>query len=189
MTKGEADTKAEKLEAGPEGKGRNPREQGSGASNVTAGADEVYRQASMLMEQVVERENMARAYRRVVSNRGAAGIDKMPVEDLLAHVEAHWARIKEELLEDRYRPQPVRVVEIEKPTGGVRTLGIPTVTDRLIQQALHQVLTPIFDPNFSESSYGFRPGRGAHDAVLKAQQYVAEGRRWVVSIWRNSLTG
>jgi RNA-directed DNA polymerase len=134
------------------------------------------------MEAVVERENMTRAYRRVVSNRGSAGIDKMPVGDLLAHLEAHWSRIKEELLEDTYRPKAVRVVEIEKPTGGKRTLGIPTVTDRLIQQALHQVLTPIFDPHFSESSYGFRPGRRAHDAVLEAQRYVAEGRRYIVDI-------
>ncbi len=182
MTKGEADTKAEKPEAHPEGRGRNPREQGMSASSVTASADEPYPKASNLMEAVVERENMARAYRRVVSNGGAAGIDKMPVGDLLAYLEAHWARIKEELLEGRYRPSPVRVVEIEKPSGGMRTLGIPTVTDRLIQQAIHQALTPIFDPTFSESSYGFRPGRSAHDAVLKAQHYVSEGRRWVVDI-------
>lgn len=174
--------KAEKLEVHLEGRGRSPREQGTSASNTTAGWESSYLKASNLMEAVVERENIERACRRVVSNKGSAGIDKMPVGDLHAHLEAHWPRIKEELLEETYRPAPVRVVEIEKPSGGMRTLGIPTVTDRLIQQALHQVLVPIFDPHFSESSHGFRQGRSAHDAVLQAQRYVADGRRWVVDI-------
>lgn len=177
-----ADMKAETPEAHPEVRGRNPREQGMSASNAKAVWGSPYHKASSVMEAVVERENMARAYRRVVSNKGSAGIDKMSVGDLLAHLEVHWPRIKEELLEDRYRPQPVRVVEIDKPSGGKRILGIPTVVDRLIQQALNQVLTPIFDPHFSESSYGFRPGRSAHDAVLASQRYVAEGRRWTVDI-------
>ncbi|MCH8246411.1 MAG: group II intron reverse transcriptase/maturase, partial [Bacteroidetes bacterium] len=159
MVERDADMKAETPEAHPEGRGRNPREQGMSASSATALRESSYLKASSVMEAVVERENMARAYRRVVSNRGSAGIDKMPVDDLLAHLETNWSRMKEELLEDRYRPVPVRIVEIEKPTGGKRTPGIPTVTDRLIQQALNQVLTPIFDPHFSESSYAFRPGR------------------------------
>ena len=174
--------KAAKPEAHPEGRGRSPREQGMSASNTTADWESSYLKASNLMEAVVEHENIERARRRVVSNKGSAGIDKMPVDALQAHLEANWPRIKEELLEETYRPAPVRVVEIEKPSGGMRKLGIPTVTDRLIQQALHQVLVPIFDPHFSESSHGFRRGRSAHDAVLAAQRYVADGRRWAVDI-------
>lgn len=134
------------------------------------------------MEAVVERENMVAAYARVMRNKGAAGVDDMPVDALKPHLDQHWPRIKAELLEGRYAPQPVLGVQIPKPGGGVRQLGIPTVTDRLIQQALHQVLCPIFDPGFSESSYGFRPGRSAHQAVLRARELVASGRRWVVDM-------
>jgi len=125
---------------------------------------------------------MMAAYHRVMTNKGAAGIDRMAVEQLQPHLKEHWPRIKEELLEGRYRPQPVRGVEIPKPGGGMRQLGIPTVVDRLIQQAMHQVLMPLFDPDFSEASYGFRPGRSAHGAVLAAQAHVAEGRRFVVDL-------
>ena len=135
-----------------------------------------------LMELVVSRENMARAYARVVGNKGAAGIDKMPVVDLKPFLVAHWPRIKEDLLADRYMPQAVRGVEIPKPGGGTRLLGIPTAVDRLIQQALHQVLMPLFDPGFSDHSYGFRPGRSAHDAVKAAKAHVASGRRFVVDM-------
>jgi len=118
-----------------------------------------------------------------MSNKGKAGIDGMSVGQLKAHLQEHWVRIKEELLNGRYQPQPVRGVEIPKPGGsGVRQLGIPTVVDRLIQQALHQIIGPLFDPDFSESSYGFRVGRSAHQAVKQARVYVAEGRRWVVDI-------
>ncbi len=135
------------------------------------------------MEAVVERENMWLALKQVERNRGAAGVDKMTVEQLRAYLREHWQRIKEELLGDDYRPQPVLKVEIPKPGDkGMRTLGIPTVVDRLIQQALHQVLSPHFEPNFSESSYGFRPNRSAQQAVAKAREYVGEGRRWVVDI-------
>jgi RNA-directed DNA polymerase len=135
-----------------------------------------------LMEWVVSRENMMAALARVVGNKGAAGIDKMPVADLKPFLKEHWPRIKEDLLADRYRPQAVRGVEIPKPGGGVRLLGIPTAVDRLIQQALHQVLMPLFDPGFSEASYGFRPGRSAHGAVQAARARVASGLRFVVDL-------
>jgi RNA-directed DNA polymerase len=132
---------------------------------------------------VVERENMREALLRVERNRGTAGIDEMPIEDLRAYLKEHWPRLKEELLGGRYKPQPVRRVEIPKPGGkGMRKLGIPTVLDRLIQQALHQVLSPIFDSTFSPHSYGFRPGRSAHDALKSAQKIVASGKRWVVDM-------
>jgi RNA-directed DNA polymerase len=135
------------------------------------------------MEAVVERENMLNAYRRVVSNKGSAGVDGMSVEELKPYLQSHWGRIKEQLLGGRYRPQPVLRVEIPKPGGkGMRKLGIPTVVDRLIQQALHQVMSPIFDPEFSESSYGFRPGRSAHQALSQAREHVAGGKRWVVDM-------
>jgi len=137
----------------------------------------------MLMEAVVERENLKRAYARVMRNKGAAGIDAMPVADLKAYLQVHWPRLKEDLLAGRYEPEAVRKVSIPKPSGkGERTLGIPTVTDRLIQQALHQVLSPVFDPDFSGYSYGFRPGRHARQAVQQARQYVSDGRRWVVDL-------
>lgn len=135
-----------------------------------------------LMDLVVSRENMMAAYARVVGNKGAPGIDKMTVVDLKPFLAEHWLRIKEDLLADRYQPQAVRGVEIPKPGGGVRLLGIPTVVDRLIQQALHQVLMPLFDPGFSAHSYGFRPGRSAHDAVKAARAHVAGGRRVVVDL-------
>lgn len=139
-------------------------------------------QPSGLMDAVVERGNLMRAYQRVVENKGAAGVDGIGVAEFKAHLKQHWATIKAKLLAGTYIPQPVRRVDIPKPQGGVRTLGIPTLTDRLIQQALHQVLAPIFEVDFSDASYGFRPGRNAHQAVKAARQYVAEGRRVVVDI-------
>jgi RNA-directed DNA polymerase len=137
---------------------------------------------STLMEQVVERQNMLRAYRRVIRNDGASGIDGMEATELKGYLDVHWQRIKGELLGGRYQPKAVRVVFIPKVSGGERQLGIPTVVDRLIQQALYQVLNPQFDETFSESSYGFRQGRNAHMAVLQARQYQREGKRWVVDI-------
>ncbi|CAH2407568.1 group II intron reverse transcriptase/maturase [Mesorhizobium ventifaucium] len=135
------------------------------------------------MEMILSRENMMAAYHRVVRKKGAPGIDEMTVEQLKSHLTEHWPRIREELLAGRYRPAPVRGVKIPKPGGkGMRQLGIPTVLDRLIQQAMHQVLMPIFDPDFSDSSYGFRPGRSAHDAVLAVRSHVAGGRRFVVDL-------
>ena len=134
------------------------------------------------MEKVVSRGNMMAAYSRVVSNKGAPGVDAMPVTALKGYLQQEWPRIREELLAGTYRPQPARKVEIPKPGGGTRMLGIPTVLDRLIQQAMHQVLNPLFDPGFSESSYGFRPGRSAHQAVKAARKHVEGGLRWVVDI-------
>jgi group II intron reverse transcriptase/maturase len=134
------------------------------------------------MEKVVDRQNMLLALRRVEENKGAPGIDHVTVNDLRDYVREHWVRIREELLKGTYQPQPVRRVEIPKPSGGTRLLGIPTVIDRLIQQALLQVLTPIFDPEFSSCSYGFRPGRRGHDAVRQARKYVEEGYTWVVDM-------
>lgn len=134
------------------------------------------------MEAVCERGNLWLAYERVVKNKGAAGVDGIGVSAFKDHLKQHWPTIKAKLLAGGYIPSPVRRVDIPKPQGGVRTLGIPTLTDRLIQQALHQVLSPIFEPTFSSSSYGFRPGRNAHQAVLAAQRYVAEGRRVVVDL-------
>jgi len=151
--------------------------QADAARGGTAGDD-----PAMLMDEVVRRENMMAAHARVVKNKGAAGVDGMTVDELLPFCCEHWVRIRKELLDGTYRPQPVRQVEIPKPDGGVRLLGIPTVIDRLIQQAVLQVLNPIFDPLFSESSFGFRPGRGAHDAVRSARDHIAAGHRWLVDL-------
>jgi group II intron reverse transcriptase/maturase len=134
------------------------------------------------MSRVVERDNMQLAYSRVMKNRGAPGIDGMRCEDLKAWLKVNWSQAKRALLNGTYRPQPVRRVDIPKPQGGVRTLGVPTVMDRLIQQALHQAMQPLFEPTFSQSSYGFRPGRSAQQAVSKAAQYIRGGKRWVVDM-------
>lgn len=139
-------------------------------------------ESPLLTEEVLHRDNLRRAYERVRRNKGAPGIDGMTVEDLMPYCRDNWARIQEELLGGRYRPQPVLKVEIPKPGGGLRMLGIPTVLDRMIQQAVLQVLTPIFDPTFSESSLGYRPGRSAHHAVLRAREHMAAGFRWVVDM-------
>ncbi len=136
-----------------------------------------------LMEAVVERGNLWLAYQRVLKNQGAAGVDQLAVSELKEHLKQHWPPIRAKLLAGEYVPAPVRRVDIPKPQGdGVRTLGIPTGVDRLIQQALNQVLQPIFEPTFSEASYGFRPGRNAHQALQAAKHYVAAGKRWVVDI-------
>jgi RNA-directed DNA polymerase len=168
--------------AAKSGSGRKSRGGGDGASKVTAKRGRSHPETLQLMEAVVERENMKTAWLRVKGNKGAAGVDGMSVDALLPSLREHWPTIKEDLLADRYQPSPVRQVEIPKPGGGMRQLGIPTVLDRLIQQALHQVLQPIFDPGFSDSSYGFRPGRGAQQAVVQAKAYVAAGKRWVLDL-------
>jgi len=179
---GDADSMTEKSEADRSGARRKWVRHDAGASNVTAGGERPGPGREILMEAVVARENMARAYARVVQNKGAAGVDGMGVGELKPYLHNHWEGIKKELLDGRYRPQAVRKVEIPKAGGGMRMLGIPTVVDRLIQQAVSQVMTPIFDKHFSQSSYGFREGKNAHQAIKQARRYVAEGKRWVVDI-------
>jgi group II intron reverse transcriptase/maturase len=134
------------------------------------------------MEAVVESRNLRAALKRVRQNGGSPGIDGMTVEELPEWLRENWPEVREELLTGTYQPQPIRRQTIPKRGGGVRELGIPTVLDRFVQQALLQVLQPRFDPTFSEHSYGFRPRRRAHDAVRAAQRYVQQGRRWVVDV-------
>ncbi len=165
-----------------EGKGRNPRVAVNGASSLPGEQDTSELWGDLSMEEVLTRENMTRALARVKANKGAAGVDGMAVEDLTSYLKAEWPRIRKELLEGRYKPNPVRRVKIPKWGGGERPLGIPTVVDRLIQQAVHQAISPIFEKDFSKSSYGYRPGKSALDAVERARQCVAQGRRWVVDI-------
>lgn len=172
-----------KRHAKPEGTGRHPEEDGLVHHAESANQDSFHPEAKGLMEQVVERENMLSAWKRVKANNGAPGIDGMTVEELWPWLYSHWQEVRVALLGDRYKPSAVRGVEIPKPSGkGVRQLGIPTVVDRLIQQAIHQILQPLFDPDFSEHSYGFRPGRSAQQAAEQARQHVSEGRRWVVDL-------
>jgi len=162
--------------------GQNPRSAATEAASVTAVRDNAHEEPMDVMSAVLERPNMQRAYARVLRNKGAPGVDGMMVGELKDYLKTHWSTHKQELLEGTYKPKPVRKVEIPKPGGGKRQLGIPTVLDRFIQQALHQVLSPVFEPGFSESSYGFRPGRNAGQAVQQARDYVEAGHRWVVDI-------
>ncbi len=134
------------------------------------------------MEAVVEGENLKAALKRVRANKGSPGVEGMTVHDLPGYLKEHWPTLREQLLSGTYKPQPVRRVEIPKPDGGMRKLGIPTVLDRLIQQAVMQVLQRRWDPTFSAHSYGFRPRRSAQQAVAQAQQYLAAGYRWVVDL-------
>jgi RNA-directed DNA polymerase len=170
-------TGAESLEAG-----RYPVGRRHGAESITAAAGQTKAEMPRLMEAVVERGNLWLAYQKVVRNGGAPGVDGMTVGSFKDWLKMHWPGVKAALREGRYMPSAVRGVDIPKPSGGVRTLGIPTVLDRLIQQALLQILQPIVEPTFSASSYGFRPGRSAHQAVRAARKYVQDGRRWVVDI-------
>ncbi len=135
-----------------------------------------------MLEQLLSRENLLQALKRVEANKGSHGVDGMSVKSLREHIKQNWQTIRQEIEEGVYHPSPVRRVEIPKPNGGIRMLGIPTVTDRLIQQAIAQVLTPLFDPQFSEHSYGFRPKRRGHDAVRKARAYMTEGYRFFVDL-------
>ncbi|HET9088107.1 MAG TPA: group II intron reverse transcriptase/maturase [Acidobacteriaceae bacterium] len=172
-----------RLAFGGEGRSEAPMAPGEGSETPTAKRmSESPAINEQLMEEVCERENCWQALKRVKANKGSPGIDGMTVEELSGHLKEHWPALREQLLSGTYKPQPVKRVEIPKPDGGVRKLGIPTVLDRMVQQAAMQVLQRRWDAEFSEHSHGFRPGRSAHQAVAQAQQYVAEGRRWVVDL-------
>jgi group II intron reverse transcriptase/maturase len=146
------------------------------------GRNDVRRYTSNMLAQILGRENMTEAYKRVVTNKGSHGVDGMKVDELLLYLKENWATIKQRILDGKYKPQPVRRVEIPKPDGGVRLLGILTVLDRLIQQAIAQVLSGVYTHTFSSSSYGFRPGCSARDAILAAETYINDGYTWVVDI-------
>ena len=166
-----------------EGRSETPKTRREGTESITAKrACESPAIPEQEMEEVCGRDNCLRALRRVKANKGSPGIDGMRVDELPGYLKQHWPVIREQLLSGTYRPQAVRRMEIPKADGGVRKLGIPTVLDRFIQQAVMQVLQSKWDPAFSEHSHGFRPGRSAHQAVAKAQQYMAEGNRWVVDL-------
>ena len=181
------------LRGGREGQGPNMRDQGGALAHSTPATtptgEALERRGATkpslhdnLMERVLDRTNLLRAWKRVKGNKGAPGIDGLTLEAFPASARAHWSRIRQDLDDGSYRPEPVRRVMIPKPDGGQRMLGIPTVTDRLIQQAIAQVLTPIFDPGFSESSFGFREGRSAHGALKQVKAYVQEGYRIAVDL-------
>jgi group II intron reverse transcriptase/maturase len=172
----------EQIELPLEDWGESPSAKRSGEATSAAEGTERSGLEQSLMERVVEGGNLRRALKRVQRNKGSPGMDGRTVEELPAYLKQHWPALREQLLQGRYQPSAVQRVEIPKPGGGVRTLGIPTVLDRFIQQAVLQVLQPMIDPSFSESSYGFRPGRRAQDAVGQAQRYVQSGRRWVVDV-------
>jgi len=166
-----------------EGRSEAPRAPGEGTETFSANCEtESPARQEQRMEEVCGRENCQQALRRVKANKGSPGIDGMKVTELPGYLKQHWLAIREQLLSGTYQPQPVRRVEIAKPDGGMRKLGIPTVLDRFIQQAVMQVLQRRWDPTFSEHSHGFRPQRSAHQAVAKAQQYIAAGQRWVVDL-------
>jgi len=169
------------LELPFESRGEAPRAERSGEARPAARGTE-RSGTDHLMEEVVERGNAKAALQRVRQNHGSPGVDGMTVEELPGHLVKHWQAIRSQLLAGTYQPQPVKRQSIPKHGGGERELGIPTVLDRFIQQCILQVLQPRFDPTFSEHSYGFRPGRRAHDAVRAAQRYIQEGRRWVVDV-------
>lgn len=164
-----------------ESRGEAPRVQRSGEARTAANGNERSGTAA-LMERVVERGNVEKALKRVRQNQGSPGVDGMTVDELPEYLAKEWERIRGQLLEGSYPPKPVREVEIPKSGGGVRKLGIPTALDRFIQQSILQVVQPLFDPTFSQHSYGFRPGRSAHQAVCQAQHYIQEGKRVVVDV-------
>lgn len=166
---------------------RDDAEQNLAGSSVsvihqTSGKENSFNNSDDLMGKFVARQNMQKAYSRVVSNKGAPGVDGMPVSELKEYLKCKWPEIREQLLKGEYHPAPVRRVEIAKPNGGIRKLGIPTVLDRLIQQGLQQILSSIFEPTFSKHSYGFRPGRSATQALKRAKSYVQNGARYVVDM-------
>lgn len=173
---------AETRNANAEGTGRKPGEYESGALDCPRAGTTPDPEAQELLEQIVASENLHRAWKRVKANQGAPGVDGRTIHETANLLREHWNEIKERLLDGTYQPRPVQRVEIPKPGGGVRKLGVPTVLDRFVQQAIYQIISPLFDPGFSESSYGFRPGRSAQDAVRQAREYQRNGKRWVVDL-------
>jgi RNA-directed DNA polymerase len=161
---------------------RNDDEGAGGATNAASEESHGIGPGTGLIEQMIERGNLNAAWKRVKRNKGAAGVDGLDLERTARLIRKQWDKIKALLLAGRYRPRPVRRVEIDKPDGGTRRLGVPTVLDRFLQQAALQVLGPLFEPHFSEHSYGFRPGRSAHQAVFAAREYQRAGKRWVVDL-------
>jgi RNA-directed DNA polymerase len=182
MGEGGSDKRGEKPARVLETSGGTARSRGAESQTPTVCDEEAGDETLRLMEEVLRRENLVEAHKRVKRNRGAPGVDGMTVDELMPYCRKHWDEIRDQLLSETYKPRTIRAVEIPKPNGGVRMLGIPVVIDRLIMQALLQVLTPIFDPTFSEHSHGYRPGHSTHDAVKCAREYVNEGYDWVVDL-------
>lgn len=182
MREAEPEKRIERSEADSRGDGRKPEAARVGGSNFLGNGEQTGSREPDLIERMLERGNMLRALQAVEANGGAAGVDGIEVGGLRDYLRERWAGIKEQILSGRYEPRPVRRVDIPKPGGGTRMLGIPTVLDRLIQQAIHQTLSPLWEPEFSPHSYGFRPGRSAAQAVKAAQGYVNSGKRWVVDM-------
>ncbi len=174
--------RGEASEANGNESGQYPEGEPACVIHLTSGEEQTVNNQSWLMKKLVSTENMTEAYKRVVRNKGAPGVDGITTDGLKNLLRESWETTKQQLLEGTYRPQPVKRVEIPKPTGGVRKLGIPTVMDRLIQQAIHQAIETFFEPTFSNYSYGFRPRRNAAMAVSQAKEYIREGRRWVVDM-------
>ena len=182
MRDGEPEKKIEISKADQRGQGRKPEAAQVSGSNFPGRKEQAGPKQPDLIERMLERGNLLKALQAVEANQGAAGIDGMEVSQIRSHLREHWAEIREQILNGTYEPRPVRRVDIPKPGGGTRMLGIPTVLDRLIQQAIHQILSPMWETGFSPHSYGFRPGRSAAQAVRAAQGHIQSGKRWVVDL-------
>lgn len=182
MRDGEPEKKIERSEADQRGQGRKPEAAQVSGSNFPGDKEQTGPQQPDLIERMLERGNLLKALQAVEANRGAAGMDGMEVSQLRNYLRERWVEIREQILKGSYEPRPVRRVDIPKPGGGTRMLGIPTVLDRFIQQAIHQILSPLWEEGFSAHSYGFRPGRSAAQAVKAAQGHIHSGKRWVVDL-------
>jgi RNA-directed DNA polymerase len=182
MREAEPEKKIEISEADPRGQGRKPEVAQVSGSNFPGRKEPTGPKQPDLIERMLERGNLLKALQAVEANQGAAGVDGMEVKQLRAYLREHWAEVREQILSGSYEPRPVRRVDIPKPGGGTRMLGIPTVLDRFIQQAMHQILSPMWETGFSAHSYGFRPGRSAAQAVKAAQGHIRSGKRWVVDL-------
>jgi len=182
MREVEPEKKIEISEADQRSQGRKPEAAQASGSNFPGYEERTGPKEPDLIERMLERGNLLKALQAMEANRGAAGVDGMEVEQLRSYLREHWAEIKEQIRSGSYEPRPVRRVDIPKPGGGTRMLGIPTVLDRVIQQAIHQILSPLWEEGFSAHSYGFRPGRSAAQAVKAAQGHIRSGKRWVVDV-------